>query len=72
MVELDLADGTALDLNGHAYAVRTAHVAGENIPPATYTAAQMQALGFDGVIDAADGAGGTLSVLGAATALFVK
>ena len=72
MSALEMADGTALDLNGHAYTVRTAHVAGKKVAPGTYTAAQMQALGFDGVIDAADGAGGTLSVLGAATALFVK
>ena len=72
MVELDMADGTALDLNGHAYVVRTAHVAGENVQPGTYTAAQMQAHGFDEVVDTADGAGGTLRVLGAATVLIVK
>ena len=72
MSALEMAAGTALDLNGHAYTVRTAHVAGKKVAPGTYTAAQMQALGFDGVIDAADGAGGTLSVLGAATALLVK
>ena len=72
MAELDMAAGTALDLNGHAYTVQTAHIAGEKVAPGTYTAAQLQALGFDGVIDTADGAGGTLNVLGAATVLILK
>ncbi len=72
MQVLDAADGTALDLNGHAYTVRTAHVAGENITPGTYTAAQLQARGFDEVVDTADGAGGTLRVLGATFVMLLK
>ena len=72
MAELIMTSGTALDLNGHAYMVQTARVAGEKVAPGTYTAAQMQALGFNGVIDTADGAGGTLRVLSAATVLILK
>ena len=68
----DVDDGTALDLNGRVFTVRTAHAGGETIPPGLYTAAQLQALGFDEVIDTADGAGGTLRVLGAGTVLIVK
>ena len=72
MASLGMAAGTALDLNGHAFAVTTARVGETNIAPGTYTAAQLQALGFDEAIDTADGAGGTLRVLGAATVLIVK
>ena len=72
MAELDMATGTALDLNGHVFTVTTAHIGGINVQPGTYTAAQMQAHGFDEVIDTADGAGGTLRVLGAATVLIVR
>ena len=72
MATLDMAAGTALDLNGHAFAVTTARIGETNIAPGTYTAAQLQALGFDEAIDTADGAGGTLRVLGAATVLIVK
>ena len=47
-----------------------------NVPPGTYTAASTLAIG-DGTLgdflaDTADGAGGTLRVLGAATVLIVK
>ncbi len=72
MAELDMATGTALDLNGHVFTVTTAHIGGINVQPGTYTAAQMQAHGFDEVIDTADGAGGTFRVLGAATVLIVR
>ena len=72
MVELNTMAGTALDLNGHAYTVRTARVGGTNVPPGTYTAAQLQTRGFDEVIDTADGDDGILRVLGAATMIFIK
>ena len=72
MAELIMATGTALDLNGHAYTVQAARVAGEKVAPGTYTAAQMQASGLDEVVDTADGAGGTLRVLGAATLLLMQ
>ncbi|MBQ3806828.1 MAG: hypothetical protein II840_02615, partial [Kiritimatiellae bacterium] len=72
MASLGMADGTSLDLNGHAFAVTTGRVGETNIAPGTYTAAQLQALGFDEVIDTADGASGTLRVLGAGMVLIVK
>ena len=72
MVELELEADTALDLNGRAFSVRAAHVAGGNVPPGIYTASQLQTLGFDEVIDTADGAGGTLRVLGAGTVFIVR
>ena len=61
-----------LDLCGASLAVTTAHIGQTNVKPGLYTAAQLQALGFGEVVDTADGAGGTLVVLGAATILIVK
>ena len=72
MEALDAAAGTVLDLNGQTFTVRTAAVGGVNVPPSSYTAAQLADLGFDEVIDTADGAGGMLRVLGAATLLTVR
>ena len=76
MVELNLEADTALDLNGRIFTATTAHVGGVNVPPGTYTPASTLAIG-DGTLgdylaDTADGAGGTLRVLGAATVLIVK
>ena len=76
MARLDMAAGTAFDLNGHAFMVTTAHVAGKNIPPGTYAAGSSFTIGEgtlgDFLLDTADGAGGTLRVLGAATVLIVR
>ena len=72
MIELYTTAGTALDLAGHEFTVTTAHVDGINVPPGVYTAAQMQARGFAGVVDTADGAGGTLVVHGAGTVFIVR
>ena len=72
MVELYMTAGTALDLNGHVFTVKTAHVDGINVIPGTYTAAQLAARGFAGVVDTSDGAGGTLCVLGSATILILR
>ena len=55
-----------------AFAVTTAHIGGTSVPPGTYTAAQMQALGFDEVIDTADGAGGSLIVKGRPFLIMVR
>ena len=71
-VILDLEAGTTLDLAGHEFAVTTARIGQTNVKPGLYTAAQLQALGFAEVVDTADGAGGTLRVLGAGTVLIVK
>ena len=70
MAKLDMAAGTVLDLNGHKFTVTTAHVGGENVQPGTYAAGDAAVAGF--VIDTADGAGGTLRVLGAGTVLIVR
>ena len=72
MEELFATAGTALDLNGNVYAVKTAHVDGLNVGPGTYTAAQLQARGFAGLVDTADGAGGTLVVHGSGTILILR
>ncbi len=45
---------------------------GINVIPGTYTAAQLAARGFVGVVDTADGAGGTLRVLGSGTMLILR
>ena len=71
-VNLDAESGSTIDLHGNVLTVRTAHAGGVNVCPGTYTAAQFAALGFDEVVDTADGAGGLLRVLGAATVLIVK
>ena len=72
MVNLDMVVDTALDLNSHVFTVTTAHIGGTSVPPGTYTAAQMQALGFDEVIDTADGAGGSLIVKGRPFLIMVR
>ena len=72
MDDIEIDENGELDLFGHAFVVTSAKIAGRNVPPSTYTAAQLQALGFAGVVDTADGAGGTLRVLGAATVIIVK
>ena len=61
-----------VDLHGQTFAVRTAHAGGVNVPPGTHTATQLEATGFAEFTDGADGAGGTLRVLGSATGLIVK
>ena len=71
-VDLDLEAGTTLDLAGHEFAVTTAHIGQTNVKPGLYTVTQLQALGFAEVVDTADGAGGTLRVLGAGMVLIVK
>ena len=70
MNDLDMADGTLIDLNGHALVVRTANADGKHVPPGTHTAAQLIAAGFDEFADAAGG--GMLRVLGSGTVLIVK
>ena len=70
---IEIADANSfLDLEGHLLVVTSARIAGTNVPPGTYTAAQLETLGFSQVVDTADGAGGALRVLGAATVLIVK
>jgi hypothetical protein len=69
---LDMDDGTTLDLAGHEFTVTAARLGGTNVQSGTYTAAQLQTLGFGEVLDTADGAGGTLHILGAATVIIVK
>ena len=70
---IEISDANSfLDLEGHLLVVTSARVAGRNVPPGTYTAAQLETLGFSQVVDTADGAGGALRVLGAATVLIVK
>ena len=69
---LSVENHSTLNLHGREFVVTTARLADGNVRPGTYTAAQLQALGFAGIVDTADGAGGTLRVLGAATVIIVK
>ena len=69
---LEIGETGELDLYGKAFIVKSASVAGTNVPPGTYTAAQLQALGFTQVVDTADGAGATLVVHGRGTVFIVK
>ena len=72
MDELLVDETGGLDLFGHSFVVTSAKIAGRSVSSGTYTAAQLQALGLEGVVDTADGAGGTLVVRGSATLLFIK
>ena len=72
MDEIDIGETGELDLFGHAFTVTTASVGGRKVKTGTYTAAQLQELGFDGVVDTADGAGGQLIVRGATTVLMLQ
>ena len=69
---LEIDETGALDLFGNAFIVTSARIAGRNVHPGTYTAAQLAALGFSQVVDTADGAGGTLVVRGSGTVFIVK
>ena len=70
---IEIADANSfLDLEGHLLVVTSARIAGTNVPPGTYTAAQLETLGFSQVVDTADGAGGALRVLGSGTVFIVK
>lgn len=69
---LEIGETGELDLYGKAFIVKSASVAGTNVPPGTYTAAQLASLGFSQVVDTADGAGGTLVVHGRGTVFIVK
>ena len=73
MMDELLVDGTgALDLFGHTFIVTTARVGGRKVKTGAYTAAQLQDLGFDEVVDTVDGAGGQLIVRGATTVLMLQ
>lgn len=72
MDEIEIGETGELDLFGHAFTVTTASVGGRKVKTGTYTAAQLQELGFDGVVDTADGAGGQLIVRGATTVLMLQ
>ena len=69
---IEIDETGALDLFGNRFVVTSAKVGGRNVPPGTYTAAQLSARGFAGVVDTSDGAGGTLIVRGSATLILVK
>ena len=73
---LSIAEHSTLNLYGRTLTVRTARIGGVNVPLGTYTAASTLAIGAgtlgDYLVDTADGAGGTLRVLGAATVLVIK
>ena len=73
---LSIAEHSTLNLYGRTLTVRTARIGGVNVPPGTYTAASTLAIGDgtlgDYLVDTADGAGGTLRVLGAAFLMLVK
>ncbi len=72
MNDIELDETGELDLFGHTFVVATAKVAGTKVPTGTHTAAQLQALGFTGIVDTADGAGGTLVVSGKGTVVFLR
>ena len=72
MNDIEIDETGELDLFGNTFVVRSAKAGGRNVPPGTYTAAQLAASGFAEIVDTADGAGGTLRVLGGATLLVVR
>ena len=72
MCALGMESGTSLDLNGQTLTVKRAKLGENRIAPGTYTAAQLEAAGLTEFIDTADGAGGTLRVLGIGTAILVR
>ena len=73
---LAIGEHSTINLYGGTLTVRTARIGGVNVKPGTYTADSAYAIGAgalgDYLVDTADGAGGTLRVLGAATVLIVK
>ena len=70
--ELVIDETSILDLCGTTLTVCTARVADEKVAPGAYTAAQLADLGFDEVVDTADGAGGSLVVTGRGTIIMLK
>ena len=67
-----MSSGSALDLNGKTLTVKSATINGVKLAPDTYTAAQLEAVGLAEFIDTAEGAGGTLRVLGIGTVILVR
>ena len=72
MNRLGMADGTILDLNGHVITVTRAQIGNAKFSNGTYTAAQLQVLDVNEVVDTADGAGGSLVISGDSTVLLFR
>ena len=73
---LSIAEHSTLNLYGRTLVVTSCRICDENVQPGKYTAGSTHAIGDgtlgDYVVDTADGAGGTLIVLGSATMLILR
>ncbi len=69
---VQVSSGSVLDLNGKTLTVKSAKIGDTKLAPGTYAAAQLEAVGLAEFIDTADGAGGTLRVLGIGTVILVR
>ena len=73
---VQVSSGSVLDLNGKTLVVNTAKVNGVKLAPGTYAAGSTVAIGEgslgDYLVDTAEGAGGTLRVLGIGTVILVR